>query len=212
MVCVNRSRSIDITSIDPMHPMHALSALCRCVVVCGLEIVAIPAFGTEMENDFFLAEAEAVCGDPLNPNACWVGGYNRVHYFDGEEVSEFEGTQRFRYSQRGKAQFSHVTALLCTRDRRYLYVADELWHSLIRRIDLATSVVTVVGGSEDFPEDVTDYAVMVFDQTTKIPESAVWLLCRRPQTLRHLNLTTGEWTAHPLPPECIIRSFALGSV
>ncbi len=142
----------------------------------------------------------AICADPLHSNGWWIGDYTCVRYCDGNAISLVAGGEENGAMDGvgGAARFSFIHGLICTRNRKRLYLSDHDGCT-IRMIDLATQTVTTVAGSgraetvdgHGYDASFIEPCHIAFDRSSSAGggdgESAVWITA---ESLRRLNLTT----------------------
>ncbi len=134
-----------------------------------------------------ISEAYAICADPLSRNGWFIATLTAIRYCDGQGVTLVAGSESavggFDGSG-GAARFSNLRGMVCTSDRKRLFVTDRNNHN-IRMIDIDKQHVTTVAGSSKIGMtagpalDATfSYpSSLVFDRSPHlIPESVLWIV------------------------------------
>ncbi len=142
-------------------------------------------------------KARALCPDPHNTNGWFIANSHSVCHCDGKVVTFIAGSvQSDVYGVTDdigeNARFFHVSGMICTSDRRALYLSDCSNHRL-RMIDIATRRVSTVAHTSRLGEMRGNTSFRypkcaVFDRSRSIePESAVWLVASGPLVRFDLN-------------------------
>ncbi len=165
-----------------------------------------------------IKDANSICAHPLNPQGWWIGDAGSVRYCDGQTVSLVAGDSHFgdNYEQEDeyprevvgvRARFSYVTGIICTRDKKRLYVSDR-YNCKIKTINLESEqrmVSTVVGNGRRETVDgkgvqasIHSPAQLAFDRrsSSSEDESVLWIAAK---VLRRLDLTTRTITTVDVP-------------
>ncbi len=121
-----------------------------------------------------------------------------VRYCDGENVFTIAGCNQCGFADGTgvNARFSYVLEVVCTRDRKRLFVADDD-NLRVRTIDIDSKVVRTLAGNGQSKtvDEIGRFASfrvvhsLVFDRSRKIaPESVLWVSAA--EALRRIDIQT----------------------